>query len=208
MAFYRTSNMEVAGIVIRTEEYDGETYYCARDICSVLDIKNVTAAVRNIASAEKTIISIVVFGNNMSQKRKMHFLSLNGLKHLIFKTRSINAHKLAHVCNIEMDTKYESKEASSLQVIEKAFSGEYMIFQHIVGKYRIDMYFPEYNLAIECDENDHNDRDQLYEKYRQKYLTKRLKCEFIRYNPDADDFDVMDVVNQVFQHIKKCVQNV
>ena len=163
--------MEIAGIVIRTEEYNRETYYCA-----------------------------------ISQT--MNFLSSDGLKHLLFSTRSPNAHKLACMCNIKLDTKYESKEASTLQVLEKAFRGEYILFQHVVGKYRIDMYFPEYNLAIECDENDHNHRDPLYEKYREKYLVKQLKCEFIRYNPDADDFDVISVINQVFQHIKKCVQDV
>ena len=45
----------------------------------------------------------------------------------------------------------------------QAFNGEEMIHQFSAGKYRIDLYFPEYKLAIECDEFDHRGRDTGYE---------------------------------------------
>ena len=38
-----------------------------------------------------------------------------------------------------------------------------MIEQYHVDGYRIDLYFPEYKLAIECDEFGHRDRDLEYE---------------------------------------------
>ena len=35
--------------------------------------------------------------------------------------------------------------------------------QFSIGSYRIDLYFPEHKLAIECDEHDHKDRQIDYE---------------------------------------------
>ena len=44
----------------------------------------------------------------------------------------------------------------------QTFNGEEMIHQFGVGKCRVDLYFPKYKLAIECDEFDHRDRDIRY----------------------------------------------
>ena len=61
-----------------------------------------------------------------------------------------------------------SKDQDTLSCIMKAFKGEEMIEQYHVDGYRID--FPEYKLAIECDELGHCDRDLEYEVKRQKYI--------------------------------------
>ena len=45
----------------------------------------------------------------------------------------------------------------------QAFKGEEMIHQFDAGKYKIGLYFPKYQLTIECDELDHRDRDIGYE---------------------------------------------
>ena len=47
--------------------------------------------------------------------------------------------------------------------VMQAFNGEEMIRQFGAGKYRIDLYFPKYKLAIEYDEFDYHDRDIGYE---------------------------------------------
>ena len=44
----------------------------------------------------------------------------------------------------------------------QAFNGEEMIHQFGVGKYRIDLYFAKYKLAIQCEKLDHHDRDNGY----------------------------------------------
>ena len=77
-----------------------------------------------------------------------------------------------------------------------------MIRQFHIGKYRIDLYFPEHKLAIECDEFGHNNRDVSYEVNRQKFIEEQLQCQFVRYNPDAQDFDVVQVLNKIFCAIK------
>jgi len=67
--------------------------------------------------------------------------------------------------------------------------------------YRIDLYFPDQSLAIECDEFNHTDRDPKYEKERQSFIENELKCKFIRFNPDSKDFSVHKVVRMISEHI-------
>ena len=88
----------------------------------------------------------------------------------------------------------------------QAFNGEEMTHQFSVGKYRIDLYFPGYKLAIECDEFDHRDRDIEYKIERQKHIKKLLNCTFVRFNPDAKDFYILDAVNKIFVQVKSSFQ--
>ena len=71
---------------------------------------------------------------------------------------------------------------------------------HCLG-YRIDLYFYEYKLAIEIDELGHNDRNTDYQIKRQREIEKELNCVFIRTNPDAADFNINKLNNQIFKHI-------
>ena len=98
--------------------------------------------------------------------------------------------------------KYISKEQDTIGCIMKAFDGEEMKYQFTVDKYRIDLYFPAFKLAIECDEFNHRDRDIGYEVKRQKHIEDKLKCQFIRYNPDAENFDPFEVVNRIYIYLK------
>ena len=98
--------------------------------------------------------------------------------------------------------KYISKENDSVEIIMKTFDGEEMIRQFHIGKYRIDLYFPEYRLAVECDEFGHADRDIDYEVKRQRFIEDQLQCQFIRYNPDDHEFDILVVLNKIFRKIK------
>ena len=48
--------------------------------------------------------------------------------------------------------------------------------------FRIDVYFTEYILAAETDENGHPDKHLIFEEKRQEGLEKILGCKFIRIN--------------------------
>ena len=65
---------------------------------------------------------------------------------------------------------------------QSIFAAEEIILQHNVLSYRIDAYFPKYKLAIEVDEQGHNDRNTDYEIETQKAIENKLGCEFIRIN--------------------------
>ena len=68
------------------------------------------------------------------------------------------------------------------------FAAEEIILQHNILGYRTDAYFPKYKLAIEVDEQGHNDRDIDYEIKRQKAIEKEFGCEFITINPAKENF--------------------
>ena len=65
------------------------------------------------------------------------------------------------------------------------------------------MYFHDYKLVIEIDENGHSYRSIHYEIKRQKAIEQKLGCKFIRTDPDKKDFDIFKTFNEIFRHIKR-----
>ena len=57
------------------------------------------------------------------------------------------------------------------------------ILQYRVDNFRIDLYIPKYNLAIEIDEKEHKYKKD-YDIKRQNYIEDKIHCKFIRVNED------------------------
>lgn len=97
--------------------------------------------------------------------------------------------------------RYEEK---TIPYIIESFKDVYNpIYQYKVGNYFIDLYIPELNLVIECDENGHRFYDKQKELEREQYIKNKLGCEFIRYNPNDKNFKVTDVVNEIIKYALK-----
>ena len=92
------------------------------------------------------------------------------------------------------------KEQSVIESIRDTFKGEDIRIQYTVLGYRIDLYFYEHKLAIEIDELGHNDRNTDYETKREREIKNELNCVFIRTNPDAANFNINELNNQIFKH--------
>jgi very-short-patch-repair endonuclease len=72
--------------------------------------------------------------------------------------------------------------------------------QYVFAPYKVDLYFIDYKLVIECDENNHDDRDVIYEKTREDYITS-LGNKFIRFNPNSSDFDLSNIIKKINKYI-------
>lgn len=72
--------------------------------------------------------------------------------------------------------------------------------QHIIGKYRVDLYFINYKLVIECDENNHSDRNAIDEKTREDYIVSQGN-KIIRFNPNEPQFDLSNVLKQINKYL-------
>ena len=72
-----------------------------------------------------------------------------------------------------------------------------------VLRYRIDLSFHDYELAIEIDENGHSNRNIDNEIKRQKPIEQELSCKFCRIDPDKEDFDIFRAIIEIFTHIKQ-----
>ena len=51
----------------------------------------------------------------------------------------------------------------------------------------MNLYFHEYKLVPEVDENDHSDRNIDSEIKRKNTIEQELDCEFVRTDPDKED---------------------
>jgi very-short-patch-repair endonuclease len=88
-------------------------------------------------------------------------------------------------------------ENQTIGFIENSYKGIFnMIRQYPIGNYRVDLYFVDYNIAVECDENGHNDRDTFYEIARESYI-KDKGNKMIRFNPNESKFDLSNVLREI-----------
>ena len=89
---------------------------------------------------------------------------------------------------------------------EVTFEEEKIITQYCIENKRIDVYFSEYKLGIEIDEYSHESRNFNYEKSRQ-LMIESYEITIIRTNPDATDFDINMLINQIYKHIIESTKN-
>lgn len=90
-------------------------------------------------------------------------------------------------------------ENQTIGFIEKSFNGVINVKrQHIFGKYKVDLYFMDYNLVVECDEFNHKDRNPSEEKIREDFILS-LGNSIIRYNPNDKKFDLSNVLKEIYR---------
>ena len=82
---------------------------------------------------------------------------------VIMDCRTTSAHNFRTRLYDEQYDVILTQEQSVLTKIMSSFKGENTQAQYNVLSYRIDMYFYDYKLAIEIDENEHSDRIIDYE---------------------------------------------
>ena len=78
--------------------------------------------------------------------------------------------------------------------------------QCCVQNKRLDFYFSEHKVGVEIDEYCHTGRDFEYEQSRQLMIEKRPGCKIIRINPDAVNFKIYRLINEIRMHIKQSTQ--
>ena len=85
-------------------------------------------------------------------------------------------------------------EEETLAPVVAVFAHLHPIKQFSCGQFRIDLYFPDQKVALECDEHDHIRYDSEAEADRQRFIEAQLCCVFVRYNPQAKDFSVFALI--------------
>ena len=91
-------------------------------------------------------------------------------------------------------------EQDIISALQVAFEGEIILTQYCIENKRIDAYFSKYKLGIEVDEYNHEGRNSNYEKSRQLMIESH-GITIIRTNPDAADFDMNRLINQIYTYI-------
>ena len=126
-------------------------------------------------------------------------LTYNGLLKLLSKSRKQESINLCNTLGIEINSKhYTCIESDTIHCIMEAFEGEHMMTQYKVDNYKIDLYFKDYNLSVECDEYHHKIDEDII---RQNYIEEKLKCSFIRYKPYEKEFNIFKLINDIYKFI-------
>ena len=86
--------------------------------------------------------------------------------------------------------------------MQVAFEGEIILTQHCIKNKRLDSYFSKYKLGIEVDKYNHEGRNCEYKQSRQLMIESR-GITIIKTNPDAADFEMNRLINQIYKEIIK-----
>lgn len=162
------------------------TMHVPKDLCKVYSsfIEGNTGAIAN------------------SNHQNTRYINTQGVRALVAKSRTLES--IAYDAKLGVDTqhfKIETAEMATIEYLTTVFDGEHMEQQFSVGRFRIDLYFTKYKIAVECDEYDHQDRDAQKEYERQEFITKQLGCRWVRFNPHNKTFSMAKVANCVFRAI-------
>ena len=106
---------------------------------------------------------------------------------VIMDCRTTSAHKFRTRLGFKQYDVILTKEQLVLRKIINSFEGENMQTQYNVLSYRIDLYFHDYEIAIEIHENGHSNRNIDYEIKRQKVIEQELGYKFFRIDPVEED---------------------
>jgi very-short-patch-repair endonuclease len=140
--------------------------------------------------------------------QKKVYLTIFGVIKILQSSKKINIIDFYDKIGLNKETLFHFPpiECETLNMIIKSFNGENMIKQYVVLNYRVDLYLSDYNICIECDEPQHEQK--IYEDIEREvniitYLNSvhKFKCIFIRYKPFDKDFCIFNVINQIYKQI-------
>ena len=132
------------------------------------------------------------------------FINMNGLIEIVLSSKKPKAIRMAKFLNVNITYKKSYHEQSIMTHLIEYFETINVIYllQYGVPRkngsyYYVDCYLPDYVIAIEIDENGHDDRDPEYEVKREAYITRKLKCKFLRVNPDDKEFSIFRMIGKI-----------
>jgi very-short-patch-repair endonuclease len=130
------------------------------------------------------------------------FVDRPSLKYLMAKTRKAKAPDLIKILGFEENIAAPNKEALTVGQLREMFP--FMREQYQVDEYKVDGYFPDYNIVIECDENGHRAYGGDAEQSRTEKINKRLdNPEWIRFNPDMPGFSIVSIIQKITMAMHK-----
>ena len=161
--------------------------------------------VRNLTKNYKENIHYIIEKNkiyNNNHKRggqnKIHYLLTEEAFELLKNSFNLRNRYIVDINdNVKQVNLCMPIENQTIGFIENTYKDILNIKRQLyIGKYRVDLYFIDYKLVIECDEFNHQDRDITEEKNREEYICS-LGNKIIRYNPNEKNFDLSNVLRKI-----------
>ena len=186
-------------------------YFVGYQITTLLGYKNPSKTITaNVSKSNQLIFSDYPGVKEPEINPKTILISRDGAIEILLKTRKRISPDVLHLLkefHIETtNMKCLTKEQQTLSAITNAFKTEKFEDQYKIGSYYLDLYFTEYKIVVECDENGHADRKPYKERERMDYVNKELDIDdsnWIRYNPDENDFDISKMIGRIYIKINE-----
>jgi very-short-patch-repair endonuclease/prophage antirepressor-like protein len=183
-------------------------YFVGYQITSLMGYKNVNQAINNVSKSNQLEFRDYPGVKIPNLDPRTILITADGAVEILVKSRKrISPDVLYLLKKFNIDTtnrKCLTKEQQTLSTITNVFKTEKFEDQFKIGTYYLDLYFPEYKIVLECDENGHADRKPWKERERMDFVNKELNIDdtnWIRFNPDEHDFDIAKVIGAVYRKI-------
>lgn len=183
-----------------TEPY---TLFCCSDLGKILNLSNVRTSVCNFGPGLKNIIST----DSSTGKKKSVYLTYEGFLKLLINSRKPDTIIVAEKIGINIETiGFAHIEAETIKCIEDCFFNETIIREYVIKPYRVDLYFPEYCLIIECDEDAHRKNQANDQKRQEDIINVYPQVKFLRYRPQENNFNIFEICGRIHNHIARCLR--
>lgn len=184
--------------------------YRASDIGCILKITNIRASIVKYDCTEKHyIVCDSESTNNIRKHQNYAYLSHKGLEKLLFSSRSSESMKMTELLGMEVARKwFPCIELDVITNLLHAFRCENVCRQFACEKCRIDLYFIDHKIAVECDELHHmSESNKTKDEMRETRLKQKLNCDFIRFNPFEPQFNVFELIGKIHFAITEKLKN-
>ena len=184
-------------------------YFVGYEISALLGYKNPKNIITNNVSKSNQLLFRDYPGEKIPHlDPRTILITREGAIEILLKTRKRLTPDVMHILktfNIETtNRKCLTKEQQTLSSITDVFKTEKYEDQYKIGKYYLDLFFTDYKIVIECDENGHADRKPWKERERMDYVNENMGItddNWIRFNPDEFRFDISTVIGQIYRKI-------
>jgi very-short-patch-repair endonuclease len=196
---------ELAGVEINCLMVNDEPWFKGTEVAKALGYKSAKSTVQKIVAEHKRPYKQLVDtckGLDASVTNTM-YVTRAGIKQLLAKCQTIEGADIAKRTGMIVETKYLRKEIEIIGFVQEFLTSLDIAFEfqkRVLG-FKIDLYIPDYNIAIEIDENGHSDRDPSYEQKREQNITAHLNCKFLRFNPDDPNFKISRCIATLTHHM-------
>lgn len=194
------------GNKVEVFEFNGKILFNPKDIGKCLGLTEAALKKQIQRMNDKQVIKLKNsdFSKEINHPfRKLHntgenFITERGVYNLLGSSKTISSDKKQEFINfvnkitgkeivIAISSRFEIEFGQKLKNTFNPLNIEIESQKPMLnGKYRIDFYLPEFNLAIEYDEEQHK-YHQEEDKQREEEIKKVLGCKFIRLDYKQDD---------------------
>lgn len=198
---------------LKTIFINGVEYFPATECVKMLGYKNPHDAIKRHCK-ESEVATIKAFTNGGVQDKK--YISKNNALLLISKSKILTLKQkedyINNLTNKNIIIISSRKEIEFIEKLERLLKLLNLKSerQYHIKQYRIDLYIYGLNIAIEYDEDDHNNYDKFEEEKRESIIIKELGCEIVRVSDkNSDEHNIGLIVKKIMElsNSKKYLKN-